>query len=122
MANYPPSIYGVWQDDPAAPALQAAHADWYGGTEKAAQEAVTEASERDYEISDVMRGVPTECDITIVAGDPTAIERQRQRRNRIAEGFAFALAENAHGAQWTGEGLATWCKRMADALIAELDK
>jgi hypothetical protein len=51
----------------------------------------------------------------------------KERRNRIAEGFAFALVQHmdAHNAYNPDEERAGMCRlavKLADALIAELDK
>lgn len=47
-------------------------------------------------------------------------ESAQERRNRIAEGFAFAIIARAPYANI--EGMAEAATKMADALIAELDK
>lgn len=54
-----------------------------------------------------------------LASSHSIIEWQRERRNRIAEGFAVRM-----GAQgdWDPSSLALRAIRYADALIAELDK
>lgn len=59
--------------------------------------------------------------------DIEAAKQARLRRNRIAEGFAFALVQHldAHNPYNADQELAGMCRlsvRLAYALIAELDK
>lgn len=52
-------------------------------------------------------------------GDELAAKFDRARRNRIAEGFAYSLARDV---EWSPANLCTYAVKLADALIAELDK
>lgn len=48
--------------------------------------------------------------------------KARERRNRIAEGFAFALAASPNAADFSASDIANHATLFADTLIEELDK
>lgn len=52
----------------------------------------------------------------------TAARQAQERRNRIAEGFAFALAASPNASDFSAYDIAVHATLFADTLIEELDK